>query len=115
MKIPYEERRTLTFREWVSESTRTAGTRYPIVRIFANSEWRTVTFVTEEFRLNIKYKSEKEFNDIERGLRKVLSKHCRACVEYEGDYKTTVEVIPASDADESPQLFKTDKYGWVLA
>jgi len=115
MKFTHEEKKTPTLRQWVDEAPRTSGDRFAIVRVFCNDEWRTVTVVTDEFKFNIKYSDKKDFDRIERELGKILLKHCRAFVTYEGDYKTEVEVVPASDADERPQLFKRDNLGFVSA
>lgn len=115
MKFTHEEKRTPTLRKWVDETRPSSGGKYPIVRVFINSEWRTVTFVTDEFRINIKFPSSKEFESTERGLRKILDKHCRAYVDYEGGYKSEITVIPASDADELPDKFTRDDFGYVKA
>jgi len=115
MKFTHEEKKTPTLRQWVDEAARTPGTRYPIIRVFANDEWRTITFVTDEFKFNIKYGDKKEYERIDRELGKILLKHCRAGATYTGEYQTEVEIVPASDADESPQLFKRDNLGYVSA
>jgi len=113
MKISHEEKRTPTLRKWVDSTKPTAGGKYPIIRVFLNSEWNTVTFLTNEFRINIKFTTSKEFESTERGIRKVLDKHCRAFIEYTGEYKSEIELIPASDADESPDEFIKDDFGYA--
>lgn len=113
MKFTHEEKKTPTLRQWVDETPRTVGTRFKLIRIFANDEWRTITFVTDEFKFNIKYSDKKEYERIDRELGKILLKHCRATAEYAGDYKAEIEIVPASDADESPQLFERDKLGYA--
>lgn len=113
MKLSHEEKRTPTFRQWASEANVVSGDRFPIVRVFCNSEWRTVTFVTMEFKLNFKYTTDKDFQRTEREVRKVLLKHCRAYIEVQSVTKCEVELLPASDADESPQLFEPDNLGYV--
>lgn len=115
MKFSHEEKRTPTLRKWVDATKPANGGRYPIVRVLINSEWRTVTFCTDEFRINLKFETNKEFEGTERGLRKILDKHCRAYVDYTGGYKSEIEVVPASDADESPDKFNRDDFGYVKA
>lgn len=115
MKIQHEERKTPTFRQWASSTDCAPGTRFPIVRIFANSEWKSITFLTDEFRINLKYNSQEEFKRAEREVGKIVNKHCRAFVEFEGEYKSSIELVLASDADESPQKFKSDQFGWVAS
>lgn len=113
MKFSHEEKVTPTFRKWASKPTLPAGTKLDIIRIFANSEWRTVTFVTEEFRLNIKYATTQEFDKTNRELTKLLKDHVRAFIEYTGGIKAEVTLVPASDADDSPSKFAKDDLGWT--
>lgn len=113
MKINHEEKRTPTFREWSSGTDCASGTRFEIVRIFCNSEWRTVTFVTDEFKLNIKHSDKKDFERQEREIRKLVTKHCRAFVTFLETNKCYIEIVPASDADESPAIFEPDDLGYV--
>jgi len=112
MKFSHEEKVTPTFRKWASKPTCPAGSKLDIVRIFSNDEWRTITFVTEEFRLNIKYPTTQEFDKTSRELTKLLKAHVRAYIEYEGGTKAEVTIVPASDADDSPAKFTKDDLGW---
>lgn len=113
MKFTHEEKVTPTFRQWASKATLPAGARLDIIRVFANSEWRTVTFVTEEFRLNIKYPTSQEFDKSNRELAKLFKAHVRAFIEYEGGTRAEITIVPASDADDSPAKFTKDDLGWL--
>lgn len=113
MKFSHEEKVTPTFRKWASKPTCPDGTKLDIIRIFANSEWRTITFVTEEFRLNIKYTTTQEFEKVDRELTKLLKSHVRAYIEYQGGNRAEITLIPASDADDSPAKFVKDDLGWT--
>lgn len=112
MKFSHEEKVTPTFRKWASKPTVPSGTKLDIVRVFSNDEWRTITFVTEEFRLNIKYSTQEEFNKHHRELTKLFKAHVRAYIEYEGGTRAEVTIVPASDSDDSPAKFTKDDLGW---
>lgn len=113
MKFTHEEKVTPTFRQWASKPALPDGSKLDIIRVFANSEWRTITFVTDEFRLNIKYPTNEEFSKSNRELTKLFKTHVRAFIEYQGGTKAEVTIVPASDADDSPAKFVKDDLGWT--
>jgi len=113
MKFTHEEKITPTFRQWASKPTLPDGTKLDIIRVFANSEWRTVTFITEEFRLNVKYSNSQEFDKSNRELTKLFKTHVRAYIEYQGGTRAEITIVPASDADDSPARFTKDDLGWT--
>lgn len=112
MKFEHEEKRTPTFRAWAASPAFQPDSKWEIVRVFVNDEWRTVTFVTDEFRINIKYDSGKKLEQTATGLAKILTKHCRANVKVLSTERAEIDVNPASDADETPQLFEKDDLGF---
>jgi len=113
MKLEHEEKRTPTFREWAKTATLEGEPTFPIVRIFANDEWRTITFVTDEFRINFKFDASSKYLAQYNGVKKIVTKHCRAFIDVLSRERANVVVNPASDADESPQLFEADDLGFV--
>ena len=113
MKFEHEEKRTPTFREWAKSANMDSELTFVVIRIFANDEWRTITFVTDEFRINFKYDSASKYNSAYSGLKKLVCKHCRCFIDVLSRERANVVVNPASDADETPQLFETDDLGFV--
>jgi len=113
MEFQHEEKRTPTFRQWAGSTEVQADSRYDIERIFCNREWRSITFVTTEFRINCKLETDKLYDSKERELGKILTKHCRAYITVQTQERANITVTPASDADERPQLFERDDKGFV--
>lgn len=113
MKFEHEEKRTPTFREWAKNASLDGEPTFPVIRVFANSEWRTITFVTDDFRINFKYDSPTKYTSQYNGLKKVLTTHCRCFIDVLSKERANVVANAASDADEQPQLFETDDLGFV--
>lgn len=113
MKFEHEEKRTPTFRTWGKTATVDESVTYPVVRIFANDDWRTITFVTDEFRINFKYDSSAKYTSAYASCKKILTKHCRCYVSVLSREKAEITLSPASDADETPQLFEADDLGFI--
>lgn len=112
MKLEHEEKRTPTFRTWAKSPAYKQDETYPVVRVFANDEWNTLTFVTDEFRVNFKYPSGKDYKKVYEQVSKILTKHCRVAIRTVSDSRADIQLDAASDADESPQLFEKDDLGF---
>lgn|SRR5574338_772566 len=112
MKLEYEEKRVPTFRQWVSKADLSVRNQFDIVRIFCNSEWRTITFITEEFKLNYKYPARKDYDSVYKQVKKVLGNYCRAFVEVQTQTTCSIQLLPASDADEQAVKFESDDLGF---
>jgi hypothetical protein len=113
MKFTHEEKVTPTFRQWCRTATPVSGSRFDIIRIFANDEWRNITLCTEEFRINVKHASKESFDKAYKELSKLLRNHVRAYVEYTSGTSAEITIIPASDADDNPSKFTPDELGWI--
>lgn len=116
MKLTYEEKRTPTFRKWLSDLDGDVRDRYEVDRILCNSEWRTLTFCTSEFRVNFKFSTAKEYASHYNSLKKTVTKHCRVGVMVNAESKScSIEAVPASDADEEAVKYEADDFGFVRA
>jgi len=113
MEFKHEEKNTPTFRQWAKKASFNSNDRYPIIRILCNSDWRAITFVTDEFRITRKISSTKEFEDTVKKLGKIVTQFCRASVSVADKETANISVLPASDADENAQRFESDDFGFV--
>lgn len=50
-----------THLKWAESNPGKLGKAYPIVQILQNPEWRTITFVTTDFKCNEKFDTEEQF------------------------------------------------------
>ncbi len=115
MKIQHEERNTPTFRQWAKTAELNPESRFLVERIFVNTDWRTITFVTGDFRINIKHTDPTGFKKVQSDLHKIVTKHCVCLVRVRDRDHADIEIVPASDANESPQKFEQDELGYILA
>jgi len=113
MEFKHEEKVTPTFRQWAKSASLTGDDRYPVIRILCNSEWRAITFVTDEFRITRKISSTKEFEDTVKKLGKIVTQFCRAGIVVRDKERADISLLPASDADENAQQFESDDFGFV--
>lgn len=115
MKIQHEERNTPTFRQWAKSADIEPNSSFKVTRIFANSEWKTITFVTESFRINLKQPNTASFEKLRDGIRKIVQKPCVCIIKVQDRERSEIELVPASDANESAQVFTQDDFGFTLA
>lgn len=113
MEFKHEEKNTPTFRQWAKSASLTGDDRYPIIRILCNSDWRAITFVTNEFRITRKINSAKEFDDTVKKLGKIVTQFCRAGIIVRNKETADISLLPASDADENAKRFESDDFGFV--
>lgn len=113
MEFKHEEKNTPTFRQWAKSSAPISGSRFDIIRILCNPEWRAITFVTDEFRITRKIGSAKEYEDTVKKLGKIVREFCRVGVTVHDNQRADISVLPASDADENAQQFEADDFGFV--
>jgi len=113
MEFKHEEKNTPTFRQWAKKATLNGDDRFDIIRILCNSDWRAITFVTEEFRISRKLSSAKEYDDTVKKLGKIVRTFCRATVSVSDRETANILLLPASDADENPAKFDEDDFGFV--
>ena len=114
MKIQHEERNTPTFRQWAKTADIDSNLSFVVERIFLNSDWRTVTFVTNDFRINVKQADAGSFKKVQSDIHKIVTKHCICVVRVSDKQRADIELVPASDANESAQLYEQDDLGYTL-
>ncbi len=113
MEFKHEEKNTPTFRVWSKANKDISNYKIDILRIFCNPEWRAITFVTEDFKISKKFSTAKEYDSSFKGIRKIVSSHCRAFITVIDSERADISLIVASDADESPSRFEQDDLGFV--
>lgn len=115
MELNYSRQNTPTFPQWVKNVENPNETQFNVDRVFANSEWKTLTFCTSEFRVNFKYLKKEEYAKVIKQVKSTLSKPCRAyiTVNYE-EQACKLSLTIASDADEDAAIFEPDDFGYVL-
>jgi len=113
MEFIYEEKKTPTYKEYAKSSRFIAASKHEIIRIFCNADWRTITFITEEFKINRKFSSSKEFDSEHKKLRAIVTKYCRSNIEVHSPSQASVRLFVASDSDDSPAIFEADDYGFI--
>ena len=113
MEFKHEEKNTPTFRQWAKSADCTGNDKFDVTRIFCNSDWRAITFVTELFRISRKFSSTKEYETSVKGITKIVTSHCRVFITVRSKEQADISLVPASDADESPHKFESDDFGFV--
>lgn len=59
-----------THLKWIVQNPEKVGETFDIVTIFRNSEWKTVTFFSDEFKFNLKLDSAEEYEETYNELQK---------------------------------------------
>lgn len=113
MKFEYEYKPVPTFRTWAINADLSTKVQFDIVRIFCNSEWRTLTFVTELFKVNYKFTTKEEYQTAYKKVKKELGSYCRAYATVNSKDSCTIQLTVASDADEQARKFVEDDFGFT--
>lgn len=114
MKFQHEERNTPTFRQWAKTANIDPKSSFVVTRVFVNSDWRTVTFVTDDFRINLKQADSASFEKVQSDLHKIIRKPCVCVVRVSDRDHAEVELVVASDANEHAQQYEQDDLGYAL-
>lgn len=93
-----------THLKWAQSNPAKLGKAYPIVQILQNIEWRTITFITTEFRCNEKMDSEEHFCSVMADLQS----------EVESGKPVIALIVDKSNPDElfygyDVEIFKASK------
>lgn len=113
MEFSHEEKRTPTYREYAKSSGFVADSKHEIIRILCNSDWRAITFVTDLFKINRKLQSSKEYDNTLKKLKKIVTEQCRCSITVRSAEKADVQLLVASDADDSAIVFDEDDFGFI--
>jgi hypothetical protein len=113
MEFKHEEKNTPTFRQWAKSAEIASSRGFDIIRILCNSEWRAITFVTDEFRITRKISTAQEFDATVKKLGKTVTQFCRARITVHDKERADISLLPASDADENAKQFESDDFGFV--
>lgn len=112
MKITSEIKSVPTFKQYIKLSDSIDDRLHPITLVLCSEEWRTITFFTEEFKLNHKVANEKEYNTLYRNVSKVLNKECTAYLQITSGSTCDIIINVASDGNEDFHKFKSTDRGW---
>lgn len=114
MKLNVKTERVPTFKQWIAENSGSVGDVFPVTRIFVNDEWKTVTFVAREFKLNHKSSDKDGHSKTVKGITKIVTRPCVCFLRPVSPDECEVEISPAGDTCENPQVFTLDDYGFSL-
>lgn len=112
MKLTVEVKPTPTFKQYVDSGEATIPSEHTVQRILVNVDWKTITFFSDEFKLNYKLPTKEEYVKAVRNIKKLLSKPCQCRLEIESKTVCNVILDSASDADESFMEFTESDKGW---
>lgn len=79
-----------THLKWAESNPGKLGKSYPIVQILQNIEWKTITFITTEFKCNEKFDTEEQFCSVMNDLQS----------EAETGKTVFAEIVDKSNPDE---------------
>lgn len=101
-----------TFFQWRKANLEHLPSEFPVEKILWNDDWKSYTAFTKEFRYSWKFETQEQYLKAFNQMKKILTKHCKCYVK--ADPKASQFVFEAaSDADESPQMFKEENWGFV--
>lgn len=112
MKISIEVKPTPTFKQYVDSGEATIPSVHLVGKVLVNIDWKTITFFTDDFKLNYKLPTKDEYLKTLRKVKQIISKPCQCRLEIQS--KTVCDLIldSASDADESYMEFSESDKGW---
>lgn len=113
MEFTYEEKRTPTYKQYSKSSEFIVDSKHEVIRILCNSEWRAITFVTDSFKINRKLESSKEYDSTLKKLKKIVTEQCRCSITVRSAEKADIQLLAASDADDSAAIFDEDDFGFI--
>lgn len=112
MKLTSEIRPTPTFKQYVASGECTIPSVHPVRQVLVNIDWKTITFFSEEFKLNFKYSTKEEYVKTVKKVKSIISKPCQCRLEVESQTVCHLVLDVASDADESFMEFSESERGW---
>jgi len=113
MKFTVEQKPTPTFKQYVDSGEATIPSKHSVERIMCNVDWKTITFFSEAFKLNLKLPSKDEYLKTVKKVTSVLNKDCKCALEIESKSVCHINLDIASDADESAMQYESNDTGWV--
>lgn len=112
MKLTSENKTTPTYKQYANSDDYAEGSNHDVELILFNSDWKSVTFFAEAFKLSFKFKTSEEYNRQVKAVSKILSKPCKCFLEAESKTIGHLHLNSASDADEQFQLYESTERGF---